>query len=84
MTVNNEGYRVFRKKTTKKEDTKKESKASSTNTELLNLVRRTIRGDFGNGKNRKQILGSNYDKVQYQVEQNLKHKTTSWDKIKLY
>lgn len=52
--------------------------------DILDLVRKTIRGDFGNGKARKDALGVNYKEVQNQVNLNYKHKTTRWDNIKLY
>ena len=34
---------------------------------ILELVKKTIRGDFGNGEARRKALGSNYDEVQRQV-----------------
>lgn len=52
--------------------------------DLLDLVRKTIRGDFGNGEERVNALGDMYDAVQYQVEQNLANGTTNWDDIRLY
>lgn len=52
--------------------------------ELLLLVKRAIRGDFGNGMNRQLLLGSKYNDVQYQVQQNYENNTTSWDSIRLY
>lgn len=52
--------------------------------ELLTLVKRTIRGDFGTGSNRVRALGNNYDEVQRQVNLNYKHKTTTWEKVKIY
>lgn len=52
--------------------------------DLLDLVRRTIRGDFGNGEARKQALGSNYAEVQRQVNLNIEHGLTRWDNIKLF
>lgn len=52
--------------------------------DLLTLVKKTIRGDFGNGAARKKALGSNYDEVQRQVNLNYKNGTTRWDNIKLY
>lgn len=52
--------------------------------DILDLVRKTIRGDFGNGETRKQKLGSNYNEVQRQVNLNLKAGLTQWDKIKLF
>lgn len=52
--------------------------------DILNLVKKTIRGDFGNGDARKKALGSNYSEVQKQVNLNIQHGTTQWDNIKLY
>lgn len=52
--------------------------------DILDLVRKTIRGDFGNGDARRKALGSNYDEVQRQVNLNLKAGLTQWDKIKLF
>lgn len=54
------------------------------NDELLTLVKKTIRGDFGNGQVRRNKLGSRYDEVQRQVNLNIKKGTTRWDNIKLY
>lgn len=52
--------------------------------ELLDLVRRTIRGDFGNGQDRVDALGELYDLVQNQVNLNLDNGNTQWDSIRLY
>lgn len=52
--------------------------------DLLDLVRRTIRGDFGNGQDRVNALGDRYDEVQRQVNLNLEHGNTQWDSIRLY
>lgn len=52
--------------------------------DILTLVKKTIRGDFGNGEARKKALGSNYNEIQKQVNLNFKHGTTNWDNIKLY
>lgn len=52
--------------------------------DILTLVKKTIRGDFGNGNARKEALGSNYSEVQRQVNLNIKNGTTRWDNIKLY
>lgn len=54
------------------------------NVDILDLVRKTIRGDFGNGEARRKALGSNYDEVQRQVNLNLKNGLTRWDNIKLF
>ena len=52
--------------------------------DILELVKKTIRGDFGNGDARKQALGNNYSEVQRQVNLNYQNGTTSWNNIKLY
>lgn len=67
----------------------KPEEAAPIDENLLLLVRRTIRGDFGNGKNRRTILVTRYgeaiaDEVQRQVNKNVKHDNWNWDKIKLY
>lgn len=62
----------------------KPAPAPKPSVDILDLVRRTIRGDFGNGDARKQALGSNYAEVQRQVDLNYKNGTTRWDNIKLY
>lgn len=54
------------------------------NADLLQLVKKTIRGDFGNGNNRRKALGNHYSEVQKQVNLNFKNKTTRWDNIKIY
>lgn len=51
---------------------------------LLLLVKQTIRGDYGNGEERKLRLGGRYQEVQRQVNLNYEHGTTSWDNIRLY
>ena len=48
------------------------------------MVKKTIRGDYGNGDARKKALGNYYNDVQHQVNENYKHNTTNWDNIKLY
>ena len=52
--------------------------------DILELVKKTIRGDFGNGDARKKALGNNYSKVQRQVNLNYQNGTTNWNNIKLY
>lgn len=52
--------------------------------DILLMVKKTIRGDYGNGKARKQKLGKYYNEVQHQVNLNYKNGTTRWDNIKLY
>ena len=51
---------------------------------ILLMVKKTIRGDYGNGEARKNKLGKYYDEVQHQVNLNYKNGTTRWDNIKLY
>ena len=58
--------------------------APTPSVDILTLVKKTIRGDFGNGEARKKALGSNYAEVQRQVNLNIQHGTTRWDNIKLY
>lgn len=55
--------------------------------DLLDIVRRTIRGDFGNQPERQrriEELGYNYEEVRKQVNLNLEHGNTTWDSIRLY
>lgn len=52
--------------------------------DLLELVKRTIRGDFGNGDERRAALGDRYDEVQHQVQMNIDHGLTRWDNIRLF
>ncbi len=52
--------------------------------DILDLVKRTIRGEFGNGEARKNALGSNYDEVQRQVNLNIANGTTRNDNVRLY
>ena len=52
--------------------------------DLLELVKRTIRGDFGNGDERRAALGDRYDEVQRQVNLNLNAGLTRWDNIRLF
>ena len=46
----------------------KPTPAPTPSVDILDLVRKTIRGDFGNGEARRKALGSNYDEVQRQVK----------------
>ena len=52
--------------------------------DILLMVKKTIRGDYGNGNTRKNALGKYYDEVQHQVNLNYKYGTTNWNNIKLY
>lgn len=61
-----------------------ESSKNETKVDILTLVKKTIRGDFGNGEARKKALGSNFTEVQKQVNLNYKNGTTRWDNIRLY
>lgn len=67
-----------------KTEPKKDTLPQLSDKELLNLVRRTIRGDFGNGQERIKKLGTNYKTVQNQVNLNLKDNRITWNKIKLF
>lgn len=51
---------------------------------LLLLVKQTIRGDYGNGEERKARLGGRYAEVQRQVNLNYQNGTTNWDNVRLY
>lgn len=62
----------------------KPTPAPTPSVDILDLVRKTIRDDFGNGEARRKALGSNYDEVQRQVNLNLKNGLTRWDNIKLF
>lgn len=62
----------------------KPTPAPTPSVDILDLVRKTIRGDFGNGEARRKALGSNYGEVQRQVNLNLKNGLTRWDNIKLF
>lgn len=57
---------------------------STPSVDILTLVKKTIRGDYGNGQARKNALGSHYSEVQRQVNLNYRHGTTRWDNIRLY
>lgn len=54
------------------------------NGDILDLVRRSIRGDFGNGQDRINALGANYAEVQRQIELNYQNGTIQWNNIRLY
>ena len=58
--------------------------AKKPSVDILELVKKTIRGDFGNGDARKKALGNNYNEVQRQVNLNYQNGTTNWNNIKLY
>ena len=50
--------------------------AEKPSVDILELVKKTIRGDFGNGDVRKQALGNNYSEVQRQVNLNYQNGDT--------
>lgn len=55
--------------------------------DLLTIVKKTIRGDFGNMPGRKSQIeakGFNYSEVQSQVNANIQNGTTRWDNVRLY
>lgn len=53
-----------------------------TTNNLIEVIRRTINGDYGNGDERKEALGQLWEIIQYQVDQNFENGTT--DDIRLY
>ena len=55
--------------------------SSAPSCDLLDLVRKTINGRFGNGAARREALGSRYDEVQRQVNLNASHKTVNNPRI---
>ena len=63
---------------------KNEKPKEESNVDILTMVKKTIRGDYGSGAERKQKLGKYYDEVQHQVNLNLRDNRTRWDNIKLY
>lgn len=62
----------------------KDNTPSQVKPDILLMVKKTIRGDYGNGNKRKQKLGKYYNEVQHQVNLNLRDGRTRWDNIKLY
>ena len=84
IPISQDGSRAFRIKGIT-QDSIPEPQPEPINPEyLLDLVRRTIRGDFGNGQERIDALGDLYDEVQYQVDQNIAFGLTNWDDIRLF
>ncbi len=57
------------------------SSPSAPSNNLLDLVRKTINGSFGNGAARRAALGSRYAEVQHQVNLNIKHQTMNNPRI---
>lgn len=51
---------------------------------IIDLVRKTMHGDFGNGENRKKALGAYYEEVQKQINLNIQNGNTLYDEIKYY
>ena len=62
----------------------KDNIPSEAKPDILLMVKKTIRGDYGNGNKRKKKLGKYYNEVQHQVNLNLRDGRTRWDNIKLY
>jgi hypothetical protein len=50
-------------------------------TDRLTNAKKTIRGDFGNGNDRKQVLGNKYIDVQSLVNENMRNGNLMWDNI---
>lgn len=66
---------------------KVEVKNETKETSVLEIVKKTIRGDFGNQPERQkkiESLGFNYEEIRKQVNLNYHNGTTSWDNVKLY
>ena len=63
---------------------KQPSKPKESKPDILLMVKKTIRGDYGSGHTRKKRLGKYYNEVQHQVILNLRDGRTRWDNIKLY
>lgn len=57
------------------------SKMSLTSDDVDNLAREVIRGNFGNGQDRKDLLGENYQEIQDRVNQILRSSDVSTKKI---
>ena len=62
----------------------KDNKPEESKPDILLMVKKTIRGDYGNGSARRKALGKYYDEVQHQINLNYKYGTTNWNNIKLY
>lgn len=80
-SINPYDYLFNNKEFIKKEET---PQPTTSKPDILLMVKKTIRGDYGNGDARKKALGNYYNDVQHQVNENYKHNTTNWDNIKLY
>lgn len=57
------------------------ARPSAPSNDLLDLVRKTINGCFGNGATRRAALGGRYDEVQRQVNLNVAHRTMNNPRI---
>ena len=57
------------------------SSSAAPSNDLLDLVRKTINGRFGNGAARRAVLGSRYGEVQHQVNLNIQNKTMNNPRI---
>lgn len=84
LTNSGYNYNEVQAKVNELLNSNKPTPAPTPSVDILDLVRKTIRGDFGNGEARRKALGSNYDEVQRQVNLNLKNGLTRWDNIKLF
>lgn len=66
--------------TKKIEETKKE-KLDLTEDDIEKLAREVIRGNFGNGQDRKDLLGENYQEIQDRVNQIMRASSVSNQKM---
>lgn len=55
-----------------KSDTSSETEGALSSTDIENLAQEVIRGNFGNGQQRKELLGDSYEQVQKRVNELLK------------
>lgn len=65
-----------------KPEEKEDKDIEITKNNLINLVKRTVNGDFGNGEERKNKLGDLYSIIQEQV--NLNYDNNTINNIKIY
>ena len=69
-----------------KEKTESNSKIDLSENDVEKLAKEVIRGNFGNGQERKDLLGENYEKIQKRVNELMKgsagSKTIPSDKTK--
>lgn len=60
---------------------KKESKTDLSDNDVEKLANEVVRGNFGNGQTRKDLLGDNYEKIQKRVNEIMKSKGKSGSSV---